>query len=63
MEIFQTRLKIHSINVGCKHYLIVLVANLATYQQDVCPVQKSNCTALDHLALKSLTMTEKYLTH
>ena len=53
METFQRRLKICSINVGCKHYLIVLVANLGTYQQDLCPVQKQNCTALDHLTLKS----------
>jgi len=53
METFQTRLKIHSINVGCKHYLIVVVANLGTYQQDVCPVLKPNCTALDRLTLKS----------
>jgi len=53
METFQTRLKIHIINIGCKHYLIVLIANLATYQQGVCPVQKPNCTALDHLTLKS----------
>lgn len=55
METFQTRLEINSIhvNVGCKHYLIVLDANLATYQQDVCPVQKPNCTALIHLTLKS----------
>jgi hypothetical protein len=53
METFQTRLKIHSINVGCKPYLIVLVANLATYQKDVCPVQKPSCTTLDHVTLKS----------
>ena len=53
METFQTRSQIHSINVGCKHYLIVLDANLVTYQQNVCAVQIPNCTTLVHLTLKS----------